>query len=119
VPWLPARSLTLEEHWNPDPGSQQVQIGDSLTRNITLRAEGLSSTQLPPLPATEIIGLRRYPDQPLLRNEISERGMTANREEREALVPTHAARWPCRRWKWPGGTPAKTIWNTAACQRAP
>lgn len=90
VPWLPARSLTLEEHWNPDPGSQQVQIGDSLTRNITLRAEGLSSTQLPPLPATEIIGLRRYPDQPLLRNEISERGMTANREEREALVPTHA-----------------------------
>lgn len=89
-PWLPARSLTLEEHWNPDPGRQQTQIGDSLTRSITLRAEGLSSTQLPQLPATEIAGLRRYPDQPLLRNEISERGMTANREEREALVPTHS-----------------------------
>ncbi|KHL75408.1 protein BatD [Pseudomonas putida] len=89
-PWLPARSLTLEEHWNPDPGRQQTQIGDSLTRSITLRAEGLSSTQLPQLPATEIVGLRRYPDQPLLRNEISERGMTANREEREALVPTHS-----------------------------
>ncbi|MDZ3990655.1 hypothetical protein PspTeo4_03016 [Pseudomonas sp. Teo4] len=67
-----------------------MQIGDSLTRNITLRAEGLSSTQLPPLPATEITGLRRYPDQPLLRNEINERGMTANREEREALVPIHS-----------------------------
>jgi hypothetical protein len=90
MPWLPARSLTLEEHWSPDPGKQQVQIGDSLTRNITLRADGLSSTQLPPLPATEISGLRRYPDQPLLRNEINERGMTANREEREALVPTHS-----------------------------
>ncbi|ANY86189.1 MULTISPECIES: BatD family protein [Pseudomonas] len=89
-PWLPARSLTLEEHWSPDPSGQQTQIGDSLTRGITLRAEGLSSTQLPPLPATEIRGLRRYPDQPVLRNEISERGMTANREEREALVPTHS-----------------------------
>ncbi|MFJ4114603.1 BatD family protein [Pseudomonas sp. NPDC089758] len=89
-PWLPARSLALEEHWNPDPGTQPTQIGDSLTRSITLRAEGLSSTQLPQLPATEIVGLRRYPDQPLLRNEISERGMTANREEREALVPTHS-----------------------------
>ena len=55
-----------------------------------MHAEGLSSTQLPPLPATEIHGLRRYPDQPVLRNEISERGMTANREEREALVPTHS-----------------------------
>ncbi|BBR53174.1 MULTISPECIES: BatD family protein [Pseudomonas] len=89
-PWLPTRSLTLEEHWSPDPSNQQTQIGDSLTRSITLRAEGLSSTQLPPLPATEIHGLRRYPDQPVLRNEISERGMTANREEREALVPTHS-----------------------------
>ncbi|WP_449434072.1 BatD family protein [Pseudomonas putida] len=90
--WLPARSLSLEEHWNPDPDSQPTQIGDSLTRSITLRAEGLSSTQLPPLPATEIIGLRRYPDQPLLRNEITERGMIANREEREALVPTHSGK---------------------------
>ncbi|MBC3414047.1 protein BatD [Pseudomonas sp. SWRI51] len=89
-PWLPARSLTLEERWNPDPTTQPTQIGDSLTRNVTLRAEGLSSPQLPPLPATEAIGLRRYPDQPLLRNEISERGMIANREEREALVPTHS-----------------------------
>lgn len=89
-PWLPARNLTLEEHWSPDPDSQGTQIGDSLTRNITLRVEGLSSTQLPPLPATEAVGLRRYPDQPLLRNEISERGMVANREEREALVPTHS-----------------------------
>ncbi|MBV4537163.1 MULTISPECIES: BatD family protein [Pseudomonas] len=90
TPWLPARSLTLEERWNPDPSTQTVQIGDSMTRSVTLRADGLSSTQLPPLPATEILGLRRYPDQPLLRNEINERGMTANREEREALVPTHS-----------------------------
>ncbi|MCO7516038.1 BatD family protein [Pseudomonas guariconensis] len=90
TPWLPARSLALEEHWNPDPARQPTQIGDSLTRSITLRAEGLSSTQLPPLPATETYGLRRYPDQPLLRNEINERGMLANREEREALVPTHS-----------------------------
>ena len=89
-PWLPARSLSLEEHWSPEPNGQPTQIGDSLTRSITLRAEGLSSPQLPQLPATEIHGLRRYPDQPLLRNEISERGMTANREEREALVPTHS-----------------------------
>ncbi|MDR6714382.1 hypothetical protein J2W83_004003 [Pseudomonas hunanensis] len=90
TPWLPARSLTLEEHWSPEPSQQSVQIGDSLTRSVSLRADGLSSTQLPPLPATEILGLRRYPDQPLLRNEINERGMTANREEREALVPTHS-----------------------------
>lgn len=90
APWIPARSLTLEERWNPDPASQPTQVGDSLTRSTTLRAEGLSSTQLPPLPATEVKGLRRYPDQPQLRNEVNDRGMIANREEREALVPIHS-----------------------------
>ncbi|MEE1925772.1 BatD family protein [Pseudomonas sp. 148P] len=90
APWLPARSVTLEEHWSPDPGQGPIQIGDSLTRGVTIKAEGLSSTQLTPLPATEIAGLRRYPDQPQLRNQIDERGLIGSREEREALVPTHS-----------------------------
>ena len=88
--WLPARSLTLEEHWSPDPGQGPTQIGDSLTRSVTVKAEGLSSTQLTPLPGTEVPGLRRYPDQPQLRNQIDERGLIGSREEREALVPTHS-----------------------------
>ncbi|MDU9390251.1 BatD family protein [Pseudomonas sp. zfem002] len=90
APWLPARSLTLEEHWSPDPTQTPVQIGDSLTRGVTVKAEGLSSTQLTPLPGIEVNGLRRYPDQPQLRNQIDERGLIGSREEREALVPTHS-----------------------------
>jgi len=85
TPWLPARSLSLSENWSPDPGRSQV--GDSLTRTLTVKVEGLSSAQLPPLPATEVIGLRRYPDQPTLSNAASERGLIGTREEREALVP--------------------------------
>ncbi|WP_433884957.1 BatD family protein [Pseudomonas vranovensis] len=92
TPWLPANSLTLEEHWSPDPAQQQTQIGDSLTRTVILQAEGLSSAQLPPLPGTEVSGLRRYPDQPQLRNQVNDRGLLGVREEREALVPTHAGR---------------------------
>ncbi|MDD1016043.1 BatD family protein [Pseudomonas rubra] len=90
--WLPANSLTLEEHWSPDPAQQQTQIGDSLTRTLILQAEGLSSAQLPPLPGTEVTGLRRYPDQPQLRNQVNDRGLLGVREEREALVPTHAGK---------------------------
>jgi hypothetical protein len=85
TPWLPARSLSLSESWNPDPPNGQV--GDSLTRTLTLKAEGLSSAQLPPLPDTTVEGLRRYPDQPQLNNQNSERGLIGSREEREALVP--------------------------------
>ncbi|EJM56901.1 BatD family protein [Pseudomonas sp. GM48] len=86
APWLPARSLNLSESWNPEP--DHTQVGDSLTRSLTVTAEGLSSTQLPPLPGTDVGGLRRYPDQPVLSNQNSERGLVGSREDREALVPT-------------------------------
>ena len=88
LPWLPARSLTLSESWNPEP--DHVQVGDSLTRSLTVKAEGLASSQLPPLPGTEVNGLRRYPDQPLLGNQNSERGLVGSREDREALVPSRS-----------------------------
>lgn len=88
LPWLPARSLTLSETWNPEP--EHVQVGDSLTRSLTVKAEGLASSQLPPLPGTEASGLRRYPDQPVLGNQNSDRGLVGSREDREALVPSRS-----------------------------
>lgn len=88
APWLPARSLSLSESWNPEP--DHLQVGDSLTRSLTLKAEGLASSQLPALPATEANGLRRYPDQPVLNNQSGERGLIGSREEREALVPSRS-----------------------------
>ena len=88
APWLPARSLSLSESWNPEP--EHTQVGDSLTRSLTLKVEGLASSQLPALPATEANGLRRYPDQPVLNNQSSDRGLIGSREEREALVPSRS-----------------------------
>ncbi|WP_212629698.1 BatD family protein [Pseudomonas sp. KB-10] len=88
APWLPARALGLAETWNPQP--QQSQVGDSLTRRLILKVDGLSSAQLPPLPATQVDGLRRYPDQPQMDDQKSENGIVGTREEREALVPSRA-----------------------------
>ena len=90
VPWLPARALTLSEAWNPEP--KAVTVGDSLTRSLMLRAEGLSSAQLPPLPIQDSTGLRRYPDQPQQRNEVNDKGLIGSREESEALVPSQSGR---------------------------
>ena len=90
VPWLPARALTLSEAWNPEP--KAVTVGDSLTRSLMLRAEGLSSAQLPPLPIQDSAGLRRYPDQPQQRNEVNDKGLIGSREESEALVPSQSGR---------------------------
>lgn len=84
APWLPARAVSLSEAWSPQP--DEARVGDSLTRSLLLKAEGLASAQLPPLPATQVNGLRRYPDQPQLANQTSDNGLIGSREEREALV---------------------------------
>jgi len=86
--WLPARSVTVTESWNPAP--EDARVGDSLTRTLTIKAEGLSGAQLPPLPATDLPGVRRYPDQPQLSDQGTERGLIGSRQEREALVPVRA-----------------------------
>lgn len=90
APWLPARSLSLSESWSPEP--EQARVGDSLTRNLLLKAEGLAGVQLPPLSTAQVDGLRRYPEPPQMHNEIGERGLIGSREEREALIPTRDGR---------------------------
>ncbi len=86
IPWLPARSLTLVEAWSPEPAD--AQLGEALTRSLLLKADGLTSSQLPPIGSTEVPGLRSYPDQPTLNNEITANGVSGSREQREALVAT-------------------------------
>jgi len=88
APWLPARGLTLVEAWSPEPG--EAQLGEALTRSVMLKANGLTSSQLPPIEATRIPGLRSYADQPSLHNEITADGISGSIEQREALVATRA-----------------------------
>jgi hypothetical protein len=85
APWLPARQIELSEAWNPQP--TEARQGAVLTRHVVLKAEGLSSAQLPPLPQPTVDGLRRYPDQARLTNEVQDQSLVGSREEREALVP--------------------------------
>lgn len=104
TPWLPATNLTLVEAWSPEP--QEARIGEALTRSVLLKAEGLTSAQLPPLQSTQVPGLRGYPDQPSLRNEVAAHGVSGSREQREALVATKAGDFqlPAIELVW---------WNTA------
>ncbi|WP_417791224.1 BatD family protein [Stutzerimonas xanthomarina] len=86
--WLPARSLTLVEAWSPEPAD--AQLGEALTRSVLLKADGLTSSQLPPITSPKVSGLRSYPDQPTLNNEVTANGVSGSREQREALVATRA-----------------------------
>lgn len=86
--WLPAESVVLEEHWNRDPS--RFVVGEPLTRTITIRADGLTSAQLPPLPEQDIPGLRLYSDQPQYDDMRSSTGIVGHRTESVAMVPSRA-----------------------------
>ena len=89
--WLPARSLNVEESWSTPP--EQLRAGESSTRTIRIRGEGLQGAQLPPIlfPATE--GLKYYPDQPVINDTEVSSGLLGTRQDSAALVPTRAGTW--------------------------
>ena len=93
--WLPARSLSLEENWSLDPAS--LAEGDSSTRTLTLIAEGLQGSQLPPLSSVQDADtppeLRFYPDQEAIDQSELPRGLQGRRIQSEALVARSAGGW--------------------------
>lgn len=88
APWMPAANLTLAEAWSPQP--DDAQLGQALTRSVLIKADGLTAAQLPAIESQPLPGLRRYPDQPSLNNTVTEQGVSGSREQRVALVATHA-----------------------------
>ena len=109
--WLPARTLTLTESWSLDP--EALSVGDSTTRTLTLVAEGLQGSQLPPLSSVQgalnIPELRFYPDQESIDQSEIARGLQGTRTQSEALVARANGNWtlPEIRVPW---------WNTQTDQ---
>lgn len=59
--WLPANKVMILNDWNG--ADTTIKLGDSLTRTVTVIADGLLGAQIPPLPLPEVSGLKIYPDQ--------------------------------------------------------
>lgn len=84
--WLPANSMTLTESWSDDPTT--IRVGDSITRTITVKADGLMESQLPPFEFKPIDGAKLYPDQGLAERSITDSGVIATRIDSAAIIPT-------------------------------
>lgn len=85
APWLPAKNITLTEHWDKMPNN--VLQGDTLIRTLSITAEGLTSDQLGALPTTSIAGLRNYPEQPKLADDWQQDLPIGTREEKDLIIP--------------------------------
>jgi hypothetical protein len=83
---IAAKNLKLHQQWSSD--LNEIKVGDSITRNILIIAEGAYAAQLPPLFMTNQDGLKLYSDQPQINDKDSENGIIGQRQESIAIVPT-------------------------------
>jgi hypothetical protein len=84
--WLPANAVALEESWSSDP--DKIRVGDSITRTITLRADGLLGSQLPPYTFEPVNNAKFYPDQGQTESTTEPTGVKSIRVDSTAIIPT-------------------------------
>ena len=98
--WMPSSQLKLEESWSDN--SATLSAGEPITRTIKISALGLTAAQIQPLPNIENTALKLYPDQAVLEDKQTNRGILGIRSESVAIVPNQAGKFtlPSIEVKW-------------------
>lgn len=91
--FFPATKLTATQ--KIEPSTQQLRVGDSITRTITQSAAGTESMLIPPVSLGEVDGLKRYAKSPTTRNIVQDRvGLVAGeRTDSVTYIADHSGRF--------------------------
>lgn len=89
-PWIPARSLEIQEFW-PEGGASFV-VGEPATRTLRIRAKGLLAPQLPEIQVPDSDAFKVYPDQAKTQSTVDAEKdwVYASLEQSYAMVPTRS-----------------------------
>lgn len=86
--WLPAKKLSISEEWSDD--LTNINVGEPITRTITINADGFTAEQLPELDIDDLDKLKLYPDQAVTENTKTADGISALKQIKVAIIPTQA-----------------------------
>lgn len=89
-PWLPSPQISISDRWSK-PYSEW-QVGEPVTRSITINAQGLSGSQLPSIALPVVEGLKYYPDQSEHQDHSDSLGIQGVYQQSLAIVPTQSGR---------------------------
>ena len=90
APWLPSPQINISDRWSK-PYSEW-QVGEPVTRTITINAKGLSGSQLPKIELPVVEGLKYYPDQSEHNDKTDSQGIQGLFQQSLAIVPTQSGR---------------------------
>lgn len=101
--WLPANKVEAAVTFSDNVS--KLQVGDSVTRTITIKADQQLASTLPAIKTEDITNAKIYPDQADTKQQIAKYGIYSQRVERAAIVPTQAGNitFPATQVEW---------WNT-------
>ncbi|MGM0449574.1 MAG: BatD family protein [Pseudomonadota bacterium] len=83
--WLPARQVELSEEWSESPDT--LQAGDSIRRDINIRAVGVAPESLPRLTIQYPESLREYPSPWKSDSRLTGDSIEGRLRKRSSLVP--------------------------------
>ena len=87
VSWLPARDVSVSQRWVPD--RKDIEVGDPLTFEIDIEAEGNRGSAIPPMPLPlPADQFRIYPEAPRMAESADSGTVVGTRQETFALIPT-------------------------------
>ena len=86
--WLPAKKLSINDEWSDDLSN--INVGEPITRTITINADGFTAEQLPELDIDDLDKLKLYPDQAVTENTKTANGISALKQIKVAIIPTQA-----------------------------
>ncbi|XOZ35144.1 BatD family protein [Halomonadaceae bacterium KBTZ08] len=88
--WLPAKNLELSEEWSTSPES--VRAGDSIRRDIHIRAVGVAPEALPRLTIEYPESVREYPSPWKSKSRLTGDSIEGRLRKRSSLVPIEPGR---------------------------
>lgn len=88
--WLPASKLELKESWQGLHNN--IDVGQPITREITLSATGLAAEQLPNLDFNKIKGANVYPQKSTSKNLVKDENIIGQKTFKIVYIPTQGGK---------------------------
>lgn len=88
--WLPAEKVELYSEWQPSP--PVFKVGEAVSRNIYLKAVGVSDKQLPKLDWGQTENIKQYPEKPIAENKIENGQVASIQKTTNVYIPSQAGK---------------------------
>lgn len=104
---ITAANVVVKESYQPR--ATELQVGDSITRIVTVSADDIQALVLPPIEFVDIEGLATYPGEPTLRNQTNRGQYRATRTDAVTYMVEQAGEYVL--------PPIELIWFDPASRR--